>query len=83
MYGSSGAQPVAVAVQVRGGWIEATIRDWGRGAAAAPRPVPERSLGGRGLWLIAQVADEMRLAKAHPGTLVTLRWCVDAEPDAR
>ncbi len=83
VYGSSGTQPVAVAVQVRGGWIEATIRDWGRAADTAPRPVPDQSLGGRGLWLIAQVADEVRLAKAHPGTLVTLRWCVDAEGNAR
>jgi hypothetical protein len=31
------------------------------------------SLRGRGLWLIGQLVDELRLAKARPGTLVTLR----------
>jgi hypothetical protein len=31
------------------------------------------SLRGRGLWLIGQLVDEVRLAKARPGTLVTLR----------
>jgi anti-sigma regulatory factor (Ser/Thr protein kinase) len=34
------------------------------------------SLRGRGLWLIGQLVDEVRLAKARPGTLVTLRRCV-------
>ncbi len=82
LYGSSGTQPVKVTVQVRGGWIEATIRDWGR-AADAPRTVPESSLGGRGLWLLAQLADELHLAKAHPGTLVALRWRIGEAPVRR
>jgi anti-sigma regulatory factor (Ser/Thr protein kinase) len=83
LYGSSGSQPVTVTVQVDGGWIEATIRDWGRAADAIPRTVPDQSLGGRGLWLITQLADEVRLAKAHPGTLIALRWCIGAKPNAR
>jgi anti-sigma regulatory factor (Ser/Thr protein kinase) len=71
LYGSSDAQPVTVTVRVGGGWIEATIRD--RGRPAAPETAAGGSLGGRGLWLIGQLVDELRLAKARPGTLVTLR----------
>jgi len=71
LYGSADAQPVTVTVRVYSGWIEATIRD--RGRPSAPRTAPVTSLGGRGLWLIGQLVDELRLARARPGTLVTLR----------
>jgi anti-sigma regulatory factor (Ser/Thr protein kinase) len=74
LYGSGDAQPVTVTVRARGGWVEATIRD--RGRPAAPRTAPVAGLGGRGLWLIGQLVDELRLAKARPGTLVTLRRCI-------
>ncbi len=74
LYGSGDAQPVTVTVRVRGGWIEATIRD--RGRPATPRTAPVTGLRGRGLWLIGQLVDELRLAKARPGTLVTLRRCI-------
>ena len=74
LYGSGDAQPVTVTVRVRGGWVEATIRD--RGRRAAPRMAAVTSLRGRGLWLIGQLVDELRLAKARPGTLVTLRRCI-------
>jgi anti-sigma regulatory factor (Ser/Thr protein kinase) len=76
LYGSGDAQPVTVTARVRGGWIEATIRDRGRPAAPHTAPVP--GLRGRGLWLISQLVDELRLAKARPGTLVTLRRCIGA-----
>jgi anti-sigma regulatory factor (Ser/Thr protein kinase) len=76
LYGSGDTQPVAVTVRVRGGWIEATVRD--RGRPAAPPAAPVMGLRGRGLWLIGQLVDEVRLAKARPGTLVTLRrWIGD------
>jgi anti-sigma regulatory factor (Ser/Thr protein kinase) len=74
LYGSGDAQPVTVTVRVRGGWIEATVRD--RGRPAAPPAAPVAGLHGRGLWLIGQLVDELRLAKARPGTLVTLRRCI-------
>jgi hypothetical protein len=48
-----------------------------RGDDPRPGPPPSRtaslmSLRGRGLWLIGQLVDELRLAKARPGTVVTL-----------
>jgi anti-sigma regulatory factor (Ser/Thr protein kinase) len=77
LYGSADAQPVTVTVRIGGGWIEATIRD--RGHLSAPDTAPVTGLRGRGLWLIGQLVDELRLAKARPGTLVTLRRCI-ADP---
>jgi anti-sigma regulatory factor (Ser/Thr protein kinase) len=74
LYGSGEAEPVTVTVRVAGGWIEATIRD--RGHPIAPRAASVTGLHGRGLWLISQLVDELRLAKARPGTLVTLRRCI-------
>jgi anti-sigma regulatory factor (Ser/Thr protein kinase) len=74
LYGSDDAQPVTVTVRVGGGWVEAAIRD--RGRPAAPGTAPVTGLRGRGLWLIGQLVDEVRLAKARPGTLVTLRRCI-------
>jgi anti-sigma regulatory factor (Ser/Thr protein kinase) len=70
LYGSCDAQPVKVTIGVQGGWIEATIRDQGRPPS---RTAPLMSLRGRGLWLIGQLVDELRLAKARPGMLVPLR----------
>jgi anti-sigma regulatory factor (Ser/Thr protein kinase) len=74
LYGSGDAQPVTVTIGVGGGWIEATIRD--RGRPAAPSAAAVTGLHGRGVWLIGQLVDELRLAKARPGTLVTLRRCI-------
>jgi anti-sigma regulatory factor (Ser/Thr protein kinase) len=77
--GSCDAQPVKVTVRMQGGWIEATIRDRGRPPS---RAAPVMSLRGRGLWLIWQLVDELRLAKARPGTLVTPRRCIGDPPSA-
>ena len=73
LYGSCDAQPVQVTIGVQGGWIQATIRDQGRPPS---RTAPLMSLRGRGLWLIGQLVDELRLAKARPGMLVPLRQCI-------
>jgi anti-sigma regulatory factor (Ser/Thr protein kinase) len=80
LHGSADAQPVTVTVRVQSGWIEATIRDRGRPAALHTRVLPGL---GRGLWLMGQLADELRLTKAHPGTLVTLYWCIGDTAEAR
>jgi anti-sigma regulatory factor (Ser/Thr protein kinase) len=73
LYGSCDAQPVQVTIGVQGGWIQATIRDQGRPPS---HTAPLMSLRGRGLWLIGQLVDELRLAKARPGMLVPLRQCI-------
>ena len=73
LYGSCDAQPVQVTIGVQGGWIQATIRDQGRPPS---RTAPLMSLRGRGLWLIGQLVDKLRLAKARPGMLVPLRQCI-------
>jgi anti-sigma regulatory factor (Ser/Thr protein kinase) len=80
LHGSAGAQPVTVTVRVHGGWIEATIRDQGR--PAGPRTAVVTGLG-HGLWLMGQLADELRLTKARPGTLVTLYWCIGDTAETR
>jgi anti-sigma regulatory factor (Ser/Thr protein kinase) len=80
LHGSADAQPITVTVRVHGGWIEATIRD--RGHPAGPRAAVVPGLG-HGLWLMVQLADELRLTKARPGTLVTLYWCIGDTAETR
>jgi serine/threonine-protein kinase RsbW len=74
LYGSSGDQPVEVVVQVDDGWVEASVLDHG------PDPPPvlsadgdELDAGGRGLWLLRRLVDEVRLERVRLGTRVTLR----------
>jgi len=81
LYGSCDAQPVQVTIGVQGGWIQATIRDQGR---LPSRPASLMSLRGRGRWLIGQLVDELRLAKARPGMLVPFASAyLSATPPAR
>ena len=78
LYGSGEGQPVEVAVEVKADWVEATILDHG----PAPPPPPRLAAGGdpealgahgRGLWLLRQLVDEVRLERVRRGTRVTLR----------
>lgn len=77
LYGSGAGQPVEVAVEVTADWVEATILD--HGPALPPASLlaggdPE-ALGthGRGLRLLRQLVDEVRLERVRRGTRVTLR----------
>ena len=77
LYGSSGGQPVEVIVQVDDGWVEASVLDHG------PDPPPvlsgdtdEPDAGGRGLWLLRWLVDEVRLERVELGTRVTLRRAI-------
>ena len=72
LYGSCDAQPV----KMTSGCRAAGSRRRSATGAAPSRAAPVMSLRGRGLWLIGQLVDELRLAKARPGTLVTLRRCI-------
>jgi hypothetical protein len=60
--------------RVHGGWIEATIGDR---ATPAPHTAPLTSRCGRGgRWLTGLLVDEVCLARARAGMLVTLRRCI-------
>jgi serine/threonine-protein kinase RsbW len=79
LYGSRGGQPVEVAVHVTHDWVEASVLDHG------PEPPPglhaaadteELRAGGRGLWLLRRLVDEVRLERVKLGTRVTLRRAI-------
>jgi serine/threonine-protein kinase RsbW len=75
-HGSRGGAPVVVSVRSDGEWVEMTVRDGGptRGVPRLPaRPPPGLQTGGRGLWLILQLVDEVRLQRVGDGTRLTMR----------
>jgi len=79
LYGSSGGQPIQVRVQVHDDWVEASVLDQGpqppAGLSAAADPGELRA-GGRGLWLLRRLVDEVRLERVKRGTRVTLRRAI-------
>jgi anti-sigma regulatory factor (Ser/Thr protein kinase) len=81
LYGSDADHPVEVMIRVRGDWAEVTVLD--RGTAGRGRrdngedPDVARQ-GGRGLWLMGRLVDEMRLERVEHGTRITLRRRITA-----
>jgi serine/threonine-protein kinase RsbW len=82
-HGSAGGRPVHVVALVDGGWIEMSVRDHG------PTPQPPQlpsdppaplAPGGRGLWMILQLVDEVRLSHAGTGTVLSLRRRIQPGP---
>jgi anti-sigma regulatory factor (Ser/Thr protein kinase) len=75
-HGSRGRRPVLVSVEVDQGWVDITVRDHGP-TAALPRvpaaPPPTLADGGRGLWLISQLVDEVTVARWGSGVRLDLR----------
>jgi len=80
-HGSGGGGPIRVALVVRSGWIEMAVQDHGpaprlpRLPADSPTPLAN---GGRGLWLILHLVDEVRLTRVGEGTLLSLRRRAEA-----
>ena len=79
LHGSSGGQPIQVVVHVNNDWVEASVLDHG------PQPPPgvsaetdphELRAGGRGLWLLGRLVDEVRIERVRLGTRVTLRRAI-------
>jgi serine/threonine-protein kinase RsbW len=79
LHGSGGGQPIEVVVHVNDAWVEASVLDHG------PQPPPgfapaadtgELGAGGRGLWLLRRLVDEVRLERIRLGTRVTLRRAI-------
>jgi anti-sigma regulatory factor (Ser/Thr protein kinase) len=74
-HGSRGGRPVLVTLDVDRGWIRMTVRDHGPTAELPCLPAeapPTLADGGRGLWLISQLVDEVRLRRAGRGVLLSL-----------
>jgi len=84
LYGSGGGDPVEVMIRVRGGWAEVSVLDRGpppRAGEDHDRGVePDMArYGGRGLWLIGRLVDEVRLERVELGTRITLRRRIGAQ----
>jgi len=75
-HGSAGGGPVEVCIEYSEGWVELRVLDRGptRAVPALPADPPSpMALGGRGLWLISQLSDEVRVEPAGLGTLLAIR----------
>ena len=84
-HGSRGGEQVLVTVESDDEWVEMTVRDGG----PTPRlphlpagPPPVLQTGGRGLWLILQLVDEVRLQRIEDGTRLTMRRRVTSNVDS-
>jgi anti-sigma regulatory factor (Ser/Thr protein kinase) len=84
-HGSLGGGPVQVSVESDGEWVEMTVRDAGptpRLPRLPAEPPPVLQTGGRGLWLILQLVDEVRLQRIGDGTRLIMRRRVSSMVDS-
>jgi anti-sigma regulatory factor (Ser/Thr protein kinase) len=75
-HGSRAGEPVQVSVERDGEWVEMSVRDGGptpRLPRLPDEPPPVLETGGRGLWLILQLVDEVRLQRIGDGTRLVMR----------
>jgi anti-sigma regulatory factor (Ser/Thr protein kinase) len=84
-HGSRGGEQVLVTVESDDEWVEMTVRDGGptpRLPHLPAEPPPVLQTGGRGLWLILQLVDEVRLQRIEDGTRLTMRRRVSSNVDS-
>lgn len=84
-HGSRGGEQVLVTVEFDAEWVEMTVRDSGptpRLPRLPAEPPPVLHTGGRGLWLILQLVDEVRLQRIDEGTRLTMRRRVTSNVDS-
>jgi anti-sigma regulatory factor (Ser/Thr protein kinase) len=82
LYGSGAGRPVEVVIHVHGGWAEVSVLDRGptpRGGKSREADPEASGYGGRGLWLMGRLVDEVRLERVDSGTRVTLRRRLSAD----
>jgi serine/threonine-protein kinase RsbW len=84
-HGSRAGDPLEVSVDSDSEWVEMSVRDGGP-TPRLPRlpaaPPPALQTGGRGLWLILQLVDEVRLQRVGDGTRLTMRRHVSSMADS-
>ena len=84
-HGSRAGDPVEVSVDSDSGWLEMSVRDGGptpRLPRLPAEPPPALQTGGRGLWLILQLVDEVRLQRIDEGTRLVMRRQVSSRVDS-
>jgi serine/threonine-protein kinase RsbW len=84
-HGSGGGDPVLVSVDSDAEWVEMSVRDGGptpRLPRLPAQPPPALNTGGRGLWLILQLVDEVRLQRVGEGTRLIMRRRVTSRVDS-
>ena len=84
-HGSRGGEQVLVTVESDDEWVEMTVRDGGptpRLPRLPAEPPPVLQTGGRGMWLILQLVDEVRLQRIEDGTRLTMRRRVSSNVDS-
>jgi serine/threonine-protein kinase RsbW len=84
-HGSRRGDPVQVSVESDGEWVEMSVRDGGptpRLPRLPAEPPPVYETGGRGLWLILQLVDEVRLQRIGDGTRLIMRRRVSSMVDS-
>ena len=84
-HGSHGGKPVVVSVDSDGEWVEMAVLDGGptrRLPRLPAEPPPVLHTGGRGLWLILQLVDEVRLQRIGEGTRLVMRRRVASKVDS-
>ena len=84
-HGSRGGEPVEVSVDSDGEWVVMSVLDGGptpRLPRLPAEPPPVLHTGGRGLWLILQLVDEVRLQRIEDGTQLTMRRRVTSSEDS-
>jgi serine/threonine-protein kinase RsbW len=84
-HGSRAGDPLDVSVESDSEWVEMSVRDGGptpRLPRLPAEPPPALQTGGRGLWLILQLVDEVRLQRIGDGTRLTMRRRVSSMVDS-
>jgi anti-sigma regulatory factor (Ser/Thr protein kinase) len=66
LHGSSGGQPIQVVAHISDDWVEASVLDHGpQSPPGLPADSDELRAGGRSLWLLGRLVDEVRIERVR------------------